>query len=141
MKRMHMSFNVKNLEKSVAFYSHLFQQAPNVLKTDYAKWMMEDPRVNFVLEASGDNSGFGHVGIQVEDPDELNDMFERMKTVEAPYLSEGETDCCYHKSEKSWTADPDGIMWEAFHTLDQIEQRGESNLNQSQIRSSCCQTS
>ena len=91
MKRLHISFNVQDLEKSVAFYSTLFQESPSVHKHDYAKWMLDDPRVNFVLEASPDNPGFTHAGIQVDAEEELTDMFERMKSAEAPYLPEGLT--------------------------------------------------
>ena len=134
MKRLHMSFNVQDLEKSIAFYSTLFEEAPSVHKDDYAKWMLDDPRVNFVLEASSGKPGFTHAGIQVEAEEELSDMFERMKTAEAPYLPEGVTTCCYHKSEKSWTADPDGVMWEAFYTLHQSEKRGSANPNGEDIQ-------
>ena len=118
MKRLHVSFNVQDLDKSVAFYSTLFQASPTVLKDDYAKWMLDDPRVNFVLEAVDEGPvGLGHAGIQVESEQELQDVFEQMQAAEAPYLEEGVTTCCYAKSEKSWTADPDGLMWEAFYTL------------------------
>ena len=117
MKRLHISFKVTDLPRSVEFYSTLFAARPTVLKTDYAKWMLDDPRVNFVIETSADAPGFTHAGIQTESSDELMQMFERMKSAEAPYLPEGLTTCCYHKSEKSWTADPDGVLWESFHTL------------------------
>ena len=127
MKRLHMSFNVLDLEKSVAFYSTLFEAAPTVRKDDYAKWLLDDPRVNFVLEATRENPGFTHAGIQVAAEDELSELFERLKSAEAPYLPEGVTTCCYHKSEKSWTADPDGVMWEAFYTFHQSEERGSPN--------------
>lgn len=126
MKRLHMSFNVQDLEKSVAFYSTLFEASPSVLKDDYAKWLLDDPRVNFVIEAAPDNPGFTHVGMQVDAEEELAEVFERMKSAEAPYLSEGVTTCCYHKSEKSWTTDPDGVMWEAFYTFHQSEERGSA---------------
>lgn len=128
MKRLHLSFKVTDLAPSVSFYTTLFAQAPTVLKDDYAKWMLEDPRVNFVLE-SATEPGFSHAGIQVEDPVELEPVFERMKSAEAPYLPEGMTNCCYHKSEKSWTADPDGVMWEAFFTHHKTAQRGEETAN------------
>ena len=128
MKRLHVSFNVTDLDKSVAFYSTLFQASPTVLKDDYAKWMLDDPRVNFVLEGGSSTPGFGHAGIQVEDEDELGDVFDRMKAAEAPYLPEGVTTCCYAKSEKSWTADPDGVMWEAFYTFHQSDERGAANF-------------
>ena len=124
MKRLHISFNVSDLEKSIDFYSTLFNQPPLVLRTDYAKWMLDDPSINFVLEHNPENPGFSHAGIQVEDQQQLQPIFERMKTAEAPYLPEGVTTCCYHKSEKSWTSDPDGVMWEAFFTHHETEARG-----------------
>ena len=123
MKRLHVSFKVKDLQQSVTFYNTLFDQQPTVLKDDYAKWMLEDPRVNFVLEQA-EESGFSHAGIQVEAAGELEPLFERMKSAEAPYLPEGVTTCCYHKSEKSWTADPDGVMWEAFLTHHETAAKG-----------------
>lgn len=141
MKRLHVSFNVEDLEKSVAFYSTLFSAPPTVLKSDYAKWMLDDPRVNFVLEGGSDKPGFGHAGIQVEEEAELTDMFERLKSAEAPYLEEGVTTCCYAKSEKSWTADPDGVMWETFYTFHQSDTRGTGSVEPQALKSqtdSCC---
>ena len=142
MKRLHLSFNVVDLNKSIAFYSNIFKAPPSVHKEDYAKWMLDDPRVNFVLEATTGKPGFGHAGIQAEAEEELTDLFERMKSAEAPYLPEGVTTCCYHKSEKSWTADPDGVMWEAFHTFHESDKRGSSNLTTEQIERAttvrCC---
>lgn len=128
MKRLHVSFNVADLEKSVAFYTTFFGEQPTLQRDDYAQWMLNDPRINFVLEASSDHAGFTHAGIQVDASDELEPIFERMKQAEAPYLPEGMTTCCYHKSEKSWTADPDGVMWEAFYTHHTTEERGQANL-------------
>jgi catechol 2,3-dioxygenase-like lactoylglutathione lyase family enzyme len=124
MKRLHLSFTVADLEKTVGFYSTLFGAEPSVLHDDYAKWMLDDPRVNFVIETKGSELGFSHAGIQVDDEAELEPLFERLKNAEAPYLPEGMTTCCYHKSEKSWTADPDGMMWEAFYTHHETEERG-----------------
>ena len=139
MKRLHVSFNVSDLEKSVIFYQNLFAQPPSVLKDDYAKWLLDDPHVNFVLEARGEPAGFGHAGLQVDQQDELQPVFDRMKEAEAPYLPEGVTTCCYAKSEKSWTADPDGVLWEAFYTLHQSEQRETSDIvAEPQIQASCC---
>ena len=124
MKRLHISLNVSDLEKSIDFYSTLFNQPPLVLRPDYAKWMLDDPRINFVLEHKPEHPGFSHAGIQVEKQQQLQPIFERMKTAEAPYLPEGVTTCCYHKSEKSWTSDPDGVLWEAFFTHHDTEARG-----------------
>ena len=124
MKRLHVSFTVADLDKSIAFYSTLFGSEPSMRHDDYAKWMLDDPRVNFVIENKGSELGFSHAGIQVETEGALAPLFERLKNAEAPYLPEGMTTCCYHKSEKSWTADPDGVMWEAFYTHHETEERG-----------------
>ena len=124
MKRLHVSFGTKDLEKSVLFYSTLFGAEPSVRRPGYAKWMLDDPRVNFVVESLSGEIGFSHAGIQVESQDELAPIFDRLKQAEAPYLPEGVTTCCYHKSEKSWTADPDGVRWEAFYTMHQMEEFG-----------------
>lgn len=124
MKRLHISINVSDLDNSIGFYSTLFGTAPTVVRDDYAKWMLDDPRVNFVIEKSSATVGFTHAGIQVEDPSELDELFARMQSAEAPYLAEGTTTCCYHKSDKSWTQDPDGVAWEAFYTHHETEARG-----------------
>jgi catechol 2,3-dioxygenase-like lactoylglutathione lyase family enzyme len=141
MKRLHVSFNVADLAKSVQFYENLFAQSPSVVKHDYAKWLLDDPRMNFVLEARGAAPGFGHAAIQVDEQSELQPVFEQMKQAEAPYLPEGVTSCCYAKSEKSWTADTDGVLWEAFYTFHQSEHRGVSNADPEQLKaqdSGCC---
>ena len=124
MKRLHISFNVTNLEKSIGFYCTLFAAEPVVIRDDYAKWMLDDPRVNFVVQQSATKSGFTHAGIQVENDTELNEMFDRIKNAELPFMSEGTTTCCYHKSDKSWTHDPDGSPWETFFTHHETEERG-----------------
>ncbi|OLF73067.1 glyoxalase [Maricaulis sp. W15] len=125
MKRLHVSFNVRDLDASIRFYSKLFDSEPTLVREDYAKWLLDDPRMNFVIESGDGPVGFSHAGLQSDSSDELHDVFERMKSAEAPYLPEGVTTCCYHKSEKSWTSDPDGVMWEAFHTQHRTEERGE----------------
>ncbi|MEM7348928.1 MAG: VOC family protein [Chloroflexota bacterium] len=129
MKRLHVSFTVQDLDKSIQFYSHLFGEQPTVKHDDYAKWMLEDPRVNFVVETAGGQAGFTHAGIQVESDEELTDVLTKMETAEAPYLPEGETVCCYHKSKKGWTSDPDGVQWEAFYTYHETEERGSLSIN------------
>ena len=137
MKRLHMSINVTDLEQSIRFYSQLFGEQPSFVKNDYAKWLLDDPRVNFVLEKSAAASGLTHAGIQTDSEAELADVFERMKSAEIPYLAEGTTTCCYAKSEKSWTFDPDGLPWEAFFTHHQTEDRGESVMPKP-VSSGCC---
>jgi catechol 2,3-dioxygenase-like lactoylglutathione lyase family enzyme len=117
MKRFHVHVGVEDLDVSIAFYSGLFGSAPTVAKPDYAKWMLDDPRVNFAIsQKDGAGKGVEHLGFQVEDAAELAEVYGRLKTANAPVLEEGATTCCYAKSEKSWIADPDGVVWEAFLT-------------------------
>ena len=117
MKRLHVHVGVENLDASIGFYSTLFGAEPAVVKPDYAKWMLEDPRVNFAISAGNHaRKGIEHLGIQVESPGELGEVYGRLKAADRPVLEEGRTTCCYAKSEKSWIADPDGVVWEAFLT-------------------------
>ncbi|HEY4873839.1 MAG TPA: ArsI/CadI family heavy metal resistance metalloenzyme [Steroidobacteraceae bacterium] len=116
MKRLHVHVAVENLEASVRFYSELFALEPTVIKSDYAKWMLDDPRANFAISQRSADTGVQHLGIQVEDRSELEDVYSRLKRANAPVLEEGATTCCYAKSEKSWIDDPQGIKWETFLT-------------------------
>jgi hypothetical protein len=116
MKRMHVHLSVRDLDASVRFYSTLFADGPTVRKSDYAKWMLDDPFVNFAISTRGAPTGVEHFGIQVADADELHEVYERLEKAEAPVLEEGETVCCYAKSEKNWAEDPQGIRWETFLT-------------------------
>ena len=129
MKRLHMSLNVSDLNESIRFYTDLFGEKPTMVREDYAQWLLDDPRVNMTLEQSTTTPGLSHAGIQVESGEELSEVQARMTTAEMPYLEEGETTCCYHRSEKSWTRDPDGLPWEAFLTHGESEHRGESNVD------------
>ena len=117
MKRLHLHVSVPDLSQSIQFYETLFGAKPTVVKDDYAKWMLDDPRVNFAI-SSGNHArkGIEHLGIQVESVDELTEVYGRLKAADRPVLDEGAATCCYAKSEKSWIADPDGVVWEAFHT-------------------------
>jgi catechol 2,3-dioxygenase-like lactoylglutathione lyase family enzyme len=127
MKRLHVHVGVDNLDRSIAFYSTLFGAEPSVLKHDYAKWMLEDPRVNFAISAGRHASrGIEHLGIQAESGAELTEVYGRLKAADGPVLEEGATTCCYAKSEKSWIADPDGIVWEAFFTDGEATIYGDS---------------
>jgi catechol 2,3-dioxygenase-like lactoylglutathione lyase family enzyme len=128
MKRLHVHLGVADLDSSIAFYSTLFGAAPSVLKPDYAKWMVEDPRVNFAI-SSGRRAAAGieHLGIQAEDPGELEEVYARLESAGRPVLEEGATTCCYAKSEKSWVTDPDGVIWEAFHTTGEATVYGDSS--------------
>jgi catechol 2,3-dioxygenase-like lactoylglutathione lyase family enzyme len=116
MKRLHVHVAVENLDASIRFYSQLFAAEPVVLKPDYAKWMLEDPRVNFAISQRGAEPGVEHLGIQVEDRAELEEVYARLKRAERPVLEEGATTCCYAQSEKSWIDDPQGVQWETFLT-------------------------
>ena len=116
MKRLHVHVSVDDLDASIRFYSALFAAEPSVTKVDYAKWMLDDPRVNFAISRRGDDAGIRHLGVQVEDRAELADMYSRLQRAEMAVLDEGATTCCYAKSEKSWIADPQGVQWETFLT-------------------------
>jgi catechol 2,3-dioxygenase-like lactoylglutathione lyase family enzyme len=116
MKRLHVHVGVNNLEKSIEFYSTLFAAEPVVRKNDYAKWMLDDPRVNFAISYRPEAVGVRHLGIQVENSDELAEVYSRLNAADGPVLQEGATTCCYAKSEKSWIDDPQGVAWETFLT-------------------------
>lgn len=126
MKRLHVHVGVEELEPSVRFYSTLFGAEPSVLKQDYAKWMLEDPRVNFAVSMRNAHKGIEHLGIQVESREELPEVYARLKAADRPVLEEGCTTCCYARSEKSWIADPDGVLWETFFTDGEATDYGES---------------
>jgi len=144
MKRFHVHVGVTDIDKSVAFYSSLFGAEPAVVKPDYAKWMLDDPRINFAISMRVDaTKGIEHVGLQVEDKTELEEVYGRLKAADRPVLEEGATTCCYAQSEKSWIADPDGVVWEAFLTEGESTTYGGSpDLNQlasvSAASSACC---
>lgn len=127
MKRLHVHVGVNDLDESIRFYSALFSAEPQVVKPDYAKWMLEDPRVNFAI-SSGNHAakGIEHLGIQVEDAAELKEVYGRLEAAGRPVLEEGATTCCYAKSEKSWIADPQGVVWETFLTTGEATVYGDS---------------
>ena len=120
MKRFHVHLHVDDLAKSIGFYSRLFATEPARLEGDYAKWMLEDPPVNFAISTRGTQPGIDHLGIQTDDPAELAAMKARAEAADMALLDEGETTCCYARSEKHWVTDPQGIAWEHFHTLGNI---------------------
>jgi len=127
MKRLHVHMSVADLDQSIRFDSVLFAAEPTVVKPDYAKWMLDDPRVNFAISTHSSNSpGIDHLGIQVEDGAELQEVYGRLKQAEAPMLEEGKTTCCYAQSEKSWIADPQGVSWETFLTTGESTVYGTS---------------
>ena len=116
MKRMHVHVAVEDIQHAIRFYSALFAAHPAVIKADYAKWMLDDPRVNFAISTRGRQPGLDHLGIQVEDKEELNEVYARLHTAGGAVIEQGQTSCCYAKSEKSWIDDPAGIAWETFFT-------------------------
>jgi len=121
MKRIHIHIGVENLDESIRFYSAIFGAEPVKTKPDYAKWMLEDPRVNFAISTRASKNGVDHLGIQVDDNDELQEIRARVKAADMAVFEEGETVCCYAKSEKSWVQDPAGIAWEAYRTMEDAQ--------------------
>jgi catechol 2,3-dioxygenase-like lactoylglutathione lyase family enzyme len=143
MKRLHVHVGVDDLAQSIRFYSTLFAAEPTVTRSDYAKWMLEDPRVNFAISAGNHAArGIEHLGIQVESADELAQVYDRLKAADRPVLEEGATTCCYAKSEKSWISDPQGVVWEAFLTRGDATVYGDSPalsaLSDSAGEGQCC---
>jgi catechol-2,3-dioxygenase len=125
MKRLHVHVAVEHLEESVKFYSVLFGGQPTVRKDDYAKWMLDDPRVNFAISARGRAAGVDHLGIQVEAREELAEVASRLRSAEEKLFDEGPATCCYAQSEKAWVRDPSGVSWETFHTTGESTTYGE----------------
>lgn len=139
MKRLHVHVSVEDLAESTRFYSAMFGAGPTVAKPDYAKWMLDDPRVNFAISARGRAPGLDHLGLQVETPDELSEVYARLQKAGRPVLEEGETTCCYARSEKAWTADPQGILWESFLTTGESTVYGDDvALDAANGKSACC---
>lgn len=120
MKRFHVHMHVDDLAKNIAFYSAMFGQEPARTEGDYAKWLLQDPPVNFAISTRGDKPGVDHLGIQVESADELAAMKANAEKADMALMDEGETTCCYARSDKYWVTDPQGVAWEQFQTLDSI---------------------
>ena len=121
MKRFHVHVHVDDLPRNLAFYSALFGAAPSRTEADYAKWMLEDPRLNFAISSRGLKTGVDHLGLQVDSAEELAALRGQMSAANISTHSDGETTCCYAKSEKSWVQDPSGIAWEAYHTMEDAQ--------------------
>ena len=134
MKRFHIHVGVKDLNQSIQFYSSLFGQKPSKVKDDYAKWMLEDPRLNFAISTRANSYGVDHLGIQVDESSELHELTERLKKADLGVYDEGSTTCCYAESEKAWVKDPAGIAWEAYHTMNDAEIFSEKKP----VASPCC---
>jgi catechol 2,3-dioxygenase-like lactoylglutathione lyase family enzyme len=127
MKRLHVSVAVSDLDESIRFYSTLFAVQPSVLKIDYAKWMLEDPRVNFSISSRGAHKGVDHLGIQVDDDAELAAVAQRLAQAGKPVFEQKATTCCYARSNKAWVHDPEGVAWETFHTFGASTVYGEDH--------------
>jgi hypothetical protein len=136
MKRFHVHLHVEDLGKSIGFYSKLFGAEATRIESDYAKWMLEDPRVNFAISTRGSRPGIDHLGFQTDDAEELAVLKARAEAADMALLDEGETSCCYSRSEKHWVTDPQGIAWEHFHTLGDIPVFGDGR--QADAASACC---
>jgi catechol 2,3-dioxygenase-like lactoylglutathione lyase family enzyme len=139
MKRLHVNLAVTDLDSSVRFYASLFDAQPVVLKHDYAKWMLDDPSVNFAITTRGSRKGIDHLGIQVESEDELSQVYTRLKYAGAPVVEQGETTCCYARSEKNWIFDPQGIPWETFLTKGESPVYGSDESHLADGDSACCE--
>lgn len=120
MKRFHVHLHVDDLARSIGFYSKLFAAEPTRVESDYAKWMLDDPRLNFAISTRGSQPGIDHLGFQTDDAEELAALKARAEAADMALLDEGSTTCCYARSEKHWVTDPQGIAWEHFHTLGHI---------------------
>lgn len=138
MKRLHLHVSVPDLGQSIAFYETLFGAAPVVVKDDYAKWMLEDPRVNFAISQRDRAAGVDHVGIQVESPAELGELSNRLKAAGAETFDQEATTCCYAQSDKSWVSDPAGLRWETFYTFGEATTYGEDKALEALEASACC---
>ena len=125
MKRFHVHLRVNNLNQSIRFYQALFNTQPSVVKGDYAKWMLDDPQLNFAISTGEGEAGIRHLGLQTDSSDELKAVYQNLQNADGVVLEEGETTCCYAKSEKSWITDPQGVEWEAFFTHGEATVYGE----------------
>lgn len=138
MKRLHVHVGVENLAESIKFYSALFGAEPVKTKPDYAKWLLDSPSVNFAISTRAD-TGVNHFGIQVDDETELAEIRARVKAADLTVSDEGETVCCYARSEKSWLHDPAGIPWEAYRTMEDAEVfRAEKQKPDDALKGACC---
>ncbi|MES2938022.1 MAG: ArsI/CadI family heavy metal resistance metalloenzyme [Pseudomonadota bacterium] len=133
MKRFHVHVHVEDLGRNIAFYSAMFGQQPARTEGDYAKWMLQDPPVNFAISTRGDAPGVGHLGIQVDNAEDLRQMRDQATRADMALLDDGETTCCYARSDKYWVTDPQGVAWEQFQTLDSIPV-----FSQPKAAKSCC---
>jgi lactoylglutathione lyase len=135
MKRFHVHAHVQDLQASIAFYSRMFGAEPARVEADYAKWMLEDPRLNFAISTRGGALGVDHLGLQTDNAEELAELKARAQAADLSLLDEGQTTCCYARSDKHWVTDPQGIAWEHFHTLESIP---TFSASRPQAAGGCC---
>lgn len=138
MKRFHVHVAVSDLEQSIQFYSILFNTEPSVKKEDYAKWMLDDPRINFAISKRAAQPGLDHLGIQVDDEETLEEITLRLKQANQQVLEQEKTTCCYAKSDKTWAHDPQGIAWESFYTIGEATTYGEDVQLPRERNAACC---
>jgi lactoylglutathione lyase len=138
MKRFHVHAHVENLQASIAFYSKMFAAEPTRVESDYAKWMLDDPRINFAISTRGEKPGVDHLGFQTDTEEELGELKARAEAADMTLLDEGQTTCCYARSDKHWITDPQGIAWEHFHTLGDIPVFSEREPASAEMASACC---
>ena len=138
MQRLHLHLGVKNLSESINFYKNLFKSEPTKLKEDYAQWVLEDPKINFAISTRVKTLGVDHLGIQVDKVEELNDIRKSLDKADISTHSDGEVTCCYAKSEKSWVNDPNGVAWEAYHTMEDAEIYRVDDSSTTKEKKACC---
>lgn len=138
MKRFHVHVAVADLAQSVKFYSTFFNAPPSIEKEDYAKWMLDDPRINFAISTRGREPGLDHLGIQVDNSDDLKEISLRLKSAQSPILEQEQTTCCYAQGDKTWVHDPQGIAWESFYTTGTATTYGEDAIFETKTNSACC---
>jgi catechol 2,3-dioxygenase-like lactoylglutathione lyase family enzyme len=138
MKRFHVHVHVEDLDRSIAFYSKMFAAQPSRRESDYAKWMLDDPRINFAISTRGGKPGVDHLGFQTDTAEELVELKARAADADLALFDEGETTCCYAHSEKHWITDPQGVAWEHFHTLGDIPVFSQPSATPATQASACC---
>lgn len=137
MHRMHIHVGVKDLTASISFYTALFGASPTKTEPDYAKWMLNDPRLNFAISTHGGKQGINHLGLQVDEESELDDLRGRLTAADMKLFDEGETVCCYAHSDKAWVEDPSGIAWEAFRTMGEARMYSQKPIT-ADAEQACC---
>jgi lactoylglutathione lyase len=140
MKRFHVHAHVEDLDRSISFYSKMFGAEPTRVESDYAKWMLDDPRINFAISTRGAAPGVDHLGIQTDTEGELQELKARAQAADMTLFDEGQTSCCYARSDKYWITDPQGIAWEQFHALGDIPVFSERPAAAAEPTSACCAT-